>query len=64
MKVWKLQSVWKMLGTCWLYNFLFSALRHVPSDALARHNRIVPLQTLELRDVVYAEEYLVAFSAA
>ena len=30
-----------------LYNFLFSALRHVPSsDPLARHNRIVPWQTL------------------
>jgi len=42
-----------------LYNFLFSALRHVPSnDPLARHNRIVPCQTHELRDVVHAEEYL------
>jgi len=42
-----------------LYNFLFSALHHVPSnDPLARHNPIVPWQTLELCDVVYAEEYL------
>ena len=41
-----------------VYNFLFSALRHVLSnDPLARHNRIVPWQTLELRDDVYAEEY-------
>jgi len=42
-----------------MYHFLFPALHHVPSnDPLARHNRIVPWQTLELCDVVYAEEYL------
>jgi len=51
-----------------VHKFLFSTLRHDPrNDPLACHNRIVPQQTLELRDVVYAEEYLEAacgFSAA
>jgi len=42
-----------------VYNFLFLGLRHDPSNnPLGHHNRIVPLQTLELRDVVYAKEYL------
>jgi len=55
--IWKLHVSMSILGV--VYNFLFSALRHFPSnDPLARHNRIVPWQTLELRDVVYAEVYL------
>jgi len=55
--IWKLHVSMSILGG--VYNFLFSALRRVPNnDPLARHNRIVPWQTLELRDDVYAEEYL------
>ena len=51
-----------------MYNFLFPVLHHVPSnDPLARHNRTVPWQTLELRVWSTRKNILVphvAFSAA
>jgi len=56
----KLSVLYSTSKPRWMYyNFLFSALRHVPSnDALAHNNRIVPWQTLEVRNVVYEEDMI------